>query len=430
MKAKLTVSYIKGLNHLTCERKHYDSELKGFYLLVSTSGTMTFYCRIIMAGRENTYKIGRYPDLTATQARDQATLVLAKAVQGINAQEEKKKEKRQRMLEDKLTLGGFMDKVYKSHLLAEKRSGAHIIANIDRYFSPWYDKRLVEINEFLVASWRKQQLNKGLSNGGVNRPIASLRALLNYAYSVAKVIDHHPLGTFKQLKEDKNRIIRYLTCEEENELRNALRERDQARRDKRITANQWRRERGYEPYPEICSNEYSDYLTPFVLLAINTGLRRGELFNLKWGDVDSNSKNLVIHGFNAKSKKTRTVPLNTEALDLLKKWSKQSISKEFVFPGLYGDRITDIKKPWKNLLDSAGIENFRFHDLRHHFASRLVSAGVALNTVRELLGHSDMQMTMRYAHLAPNLKSEAVELLVNNNLLQSSSRVIEVSYSK
>ena len=152
MKAKLTTSYIKGLDPKTSDLKHYDTDLKGFYLMVRQSGVMTFYSRIIMPGHETTFKIGRYPDVTATQARDQATVVLAKAVQGINAQEEKKKEKQRKMLEDKLTLGGFMDKVYKSYLLAERKSGSHIIANIDRYFSQWYGKKLIDINEFLVAN--------------------------------------------------------------------------------------------------------------------------------------------------------------------------------------------------------------------------------------------------------------------------------------
>ncbi|MBF4249216.1 integrase, partial [Vibrio anguillarum] len=73
--------------------------------------------------------------------------------------------------------------------------------------------------------------------------------------------------------------------------------------------------------------------------------------------------------------------------------------------------ITDVKKPWMRVLSNAKIENFRFHDLRHHFASKLVMAGVDLNTVRELLGHADLKMTLRYAHLAPEHKAAAVNLI-------------------
>ena len=74
--------------------------------------------------------------------------------------------------------------------------------------------------------------------------------------------------------------------------------------------------------------------------------------------------------------------------------------------------MTNINKSWAALMELAALDNFRFHDLRHHFASRLVMAGVDLYTVKELLGHSDFEMTQRYAHLAPEHKAAAVEKLV------------------
>jgi site-specific recombinase XerD len=89
---------------------------------------------------------------------------------------------------------------------------------------------------------------------------------------------------------------------------------------------------------------------------------------------------------------------------------------DLVFSNKNDERFDTIKKGWKTILDAAKIKNFRWHDLRHHFASRLVMSDVDLNTVRELLGHSDMTMTLRYAHLAPEHKANAVEKLVNNNL--------------
>ncbi len=83
-----------------------------------------------------------------------------------------------------------------------------------------------------------------------------------------------------------------------------------------------------------------------------------------------------------------------------------------MFSKASGGRLTDIKTAWGNLVKAAELDDFRFHDLRHTFASNLVMAGVDLNTVRELLGHSDIKMTLRYAHLAPEHKAAAVELLV------------------
>lgn len=127
---------------------------------------------------------------------------------------------------------------------------------------------------------------------------------------------------------------------------------------------------------------------------------------------------LTIEGAYAKSGKTRHIPLNTEALFVLKSWRQQTDSPQLVFPSKDGNRFDTIKKAWAGILKAAKIKDFRWHDLRHHFASRLVMADVDLNTVRELLGHGDMTMTLRYAHLAPEHKANAVEKLVRNSTLK------------
>ena len=105
--------------------------------------------------------------------------------------------------------------------------------------------------------------------------------------------------------------------------------------------------------------------------------------------------------------------LNTEAIAVLRKWQSSHHTKEdLVFRNARGLRFTHVKTSWSRLLNMADIENFRWHDMRHTFASKLVMKGVDLNTVREFLGHTDIKMTQRYAHLAPEHKARAVELLV------------------
>src|SRR3546814_6228184 len=93
-------------------------------------------------------------------------------------------------------------------------------------------------------------------------------------------------------------------------------------------------------------------------------------------------------------------------------WREQALKREGrVFVNDDGGRFGQVNTAWRRLLKDAGITEFRWHDMRHHFASRLVMGGVDLNTVRELLGHSDYAMTLRYAHLAPGHKLKAVEVL-------------------
>ena len=89
-------------------------------------------------------------------------------------------------------------------------------------------------------------------------------------------------------------------------------------------------------------------------------------------------------------------------------YKKSDIKDGLVFPNKNNQPFNNVKRSWTSVLEKANITQFRWHDLRHHFASKLVMAGVDLNTVRELLGHSDIKMTLRYAHLAPEHKINAV----------------------
>ena len=156
--------------------------------------------------------------------------------------------------------------------------------------------------------------------------------------------------------------------------------------------------------PTIGASEYGDHLTPAILISLNTGLRRGELTALTWEDVNLDARMLTVRAAAAKSGRSRHVPLNNEALAILVQWRRQQPTGR-LFP------VRSFKTAWGALMTAAQIENFRWHDMRHDFASKLVMAGVDLNTVRELMGHADLKMTLRYAHLAPAHLAEAVAKL-------------------
>jgi integrase len=132
--------------------------------------------------------------------------------------------------------------------------------------------------------------------------------------------------------------------------------------------------------------------------------------------VDLAQCRVTVRGASAKSGLTRYVPLNTDARDVLRAWRREGSdgADDLVFPGPQGERMFSLKTAWQKIATTAKLDGFTFHDLRHTFASKLVQAGVDLNTVRELLGHADIKMTLRYSHLAPEHKAAAVAKLVRS----------------
>jgi integrase len=184
------------------------------------------------------------------------------------------------------------------------------------------------------------------------------------------------------------------------------------------------------------------HLRDIIICAINTGMRRGEILSLKWSQVRGG---FIYLQKGVKTKERREIPINDELDILFKRIKTQQNSKgatvirfdgdnvirveknpverqnsisEFVFT-YKGKRVKNIKKAFKTALKNAGITDFRFHDLRHTFASQVIMRGGDLKDVQELLGHKSMSMTLRYSHLSQKHKKRAVNLL---NGLTASAR--------
>lgn len=394
--------------------EYRDTEIKGFSLIVRESGKHSFCYRYRNAdNRWKKFTLGTYGgDLTCTQARAIASTKSGEVKSGIDIQDEKIRTRQEAEQRSFLVLKTFFEEKYKPYCLSHMKAGEERARVINSSFVRiWPDKPLGDINVWLMTNWRKEKLKAGLTHGGVNRSASALKALLNRAVEWG-FIEANPLAELKPLKEDSNRIVRYLTTEEEASLRHSLDARQDQQRVERSTYNQWLVERHREPLQDLSRVAFTDYLKPMVLLALNTGMRRGELFDLTINDVDLKQRHVVIRGSSAKSGKTRVIPLNKESNKILAVWIQESKPKDLVFPSpVSGKRFDNINKSWKRLLEEAQLSDFRFHDLRHTFASNLVMTGSDIYTVSELLGHSDVTVTKRYAHLAPEHKSKAVELL-------------------
>ena len=161
-----------------------------------------------------------------------------------------------------------------------------------------------------------------------------------------------------------------------------------------------------------CAVGFDSCVVDFIELALYTGCRKGELLQLRFFNVDWRRRILTIEGQTTKSGRTRYLPLSQGALAVLKRRRHfrdvYCPDSPWVFCKRGGERCRTFRAIFRKVLKLAGIEDFRIHDLRHTFASWLVSEGVELAKIRDLLGHSSIKMTERYAHLAPNRLHEAV----------------------
>ncbi|TAN75829.1 MAG: site-specific integrase [Magnetospirillum sp.] len=283
---------------------------------------------------------------------------------------------------------------------------------LNQSFADFRKLKLTEITPLLVERWRSERLKAGTKPSTVNRDLDDLKSSLGKAQQWG-FIEVHPIEKVKRTRVDDRATVRFLTEDEQKRLYEALDAREERLRAARDRANAWRAEREYPLMLDLRTVAYADHLKPMVMLSLHTGMRYGELANLTWDDLHLDRAILTVHGFKAKSQKTRHIPLNSAALSLLENWQKQRASDSLlVFPSRDGGPFDNVRSSWEEVLKAAKIIKFRWHDMRHTFASLLVMKGVDLNTVRELLGHSDYQMTLRYAHLAPEHKAAAVAKLV------------------
>ena len=286
--------------------------------------------------------------------------------------------------------------------------------------------KLYEIDRALTMKWKAARLKRASDRTGkppsrvtVQRELMMMRGVFNEAVN-CNHIDTNPFLAPSNLgrRNRKSKAIKsqeregLLTDNQEQCLLTALQDRETRIRGESEAAG--------NPIPQ---DKFADFLRPIILIAMNTGLRFGEITSLKWGDVslskDGSGKNQLVI-WDTKNDNTLRMPLNTEAAQVLRKWKTwpgkpvPSIDPNvYVFTDRFGKKLVDIRRFWLPVFQDAGLpKGYRFHDLRHHFASKLVSKGMPLFAVQVLLNHSSPTMTKRYAHHAPEFLESVVESLV------------------
>lgn len=402
MKTKITGKTISRIVPTERIYRIHDTLQPGLSIRVMPSGHASY---MVTWARNKAATLGRVGMMTLEQARTEAAKYLADA----HAMGEPLAISEKRADAAMPTLDKFLTDTFEPWAIEHHRDATNGNRAIRHSFEELLTLPLSSIDTKRVELIRTAWLRAGRAPSTANRNITRLRGVLSRAVDWG-VLQENPLKVRKLKVDDRSRI-RYLLTEEEAALRVALEVRSGEMRDSRDSANRWRLDRHKAPLTDLRGVRFADHLEPLVLLSINTGVRRGEAFNLTWADVDLKNKLITVEGDTSKSGQTRHIPLNREALDALTRWKEQGSGKGFVFPGQNGNRLDNVKKSWAGLLKLAKVEKFRWHDLRHTFASKLVMAGVPLNTVRDLMGHSDIKMTLRYAHLAPGTKAAAVELI-------------------
>lgn len=318
----------------------------------------------------NKKRIRRFGGYTKEQARNRlAKLRLEKLDEQLGFKKPEKPD---------ISFEKFADEFMELYSKQNKRSWARDESSLKNLKPFFRGKTLQEMGPDLVEGYKAKRKTDVTVRGTkvteatINREIALLKTIFSMAVEWGR-IDKNPLARVKKFKENHQKDMRILKDEEAIALIDAA----------------------------------NSHLKPILIIALNTGMRRGEILGLRWENIDFDKDLIYIE--DSKSGKPREVYMNIMIFEALKELPRNS---EYVFYNQdTQNHITDVKKSFKTACKNAGIKSIRFHDLRHTAATKMVEAGVDLVTVSKILGHSSIMMTMRYAHLGEKTMRAAAEKL-------------------
>ena len=283
----------------------------------------------------------------------------------------------------KHTLAEAIDKYIRTVLPKRPKSEAFRKQQLEWWRKEIGSYSLADITPAIIAECKerlaqgKTQKKKPRSAATVNRYLAALSHALTITVNQWGWLETNPMAKVEKEKEPRGRV-RYLSDEERQNLLKA------------------------------CKANRSKSLYPIVVLALATGMRKGEVCGLTWDDVDFHAGRITLR--QTKNDEIRVVPLRGHAKEVLEAYSKvRHIRSKLVFPGEKPDQPIKIGPTFNSAVKKAGIDNFRFHDLRHSCASYLAMNGCSVLEIAEVLGHKTLQMAKRYSHLAESHTASVVE---------------------
>jgi integrase len=356
-----------------------DSEVPGFGIRVTTNGARSYVLRYVVrgSGRERTYTIGDASVWCSTTARERAKELRREIEDGgdpLGAIEEER---------EAPTVADLVERFRTEHLPRKRASTRGDYDSILRlHVEPHFGQhtKVADVRfEDVDALHRK--VSKSGATYVANRTVAVLSRMFSLAVRWRMRPDNPAKGIERNIEYRRQR---YLNGDELVRLSKAL---------------------AKHPHPEAADA---------IRLLLLTGARRGEVFGMRWQDVDLDAGIWSKPAASTKQKRAHEVPLSAPVLQLLtdiqKRQRRAGQRPKFVFPGDGASgHVVELKKSWATLTKAAGIADLRIHDLRHSYASQLVSGGVSLAMVGALLGHTNPATTARYAHLMRDPLKAATE---------------------
>lgn len=399
--------------------------IPGFHLIKTKTGASWRYRYHDQGGKERSFTIARFNQMTPAQA---ATVALDWRVNGTDVFHEKQEQYNQRKEAERLAkarqLGLYLETVYTQHQ-SKKRDGKQAISRIRNGFAEWLGRDMDSLARADVVAWQARREAEGKAHTTNSRVYGAVKTLLNHAVKnellnanpLEKVYLERPATTerTRELSAKREAARRLLKPDEIQGIHRGLMALDEEIRQQRRNS----RKHGKPHLPDLDEVVYPYWLHPFTLVAMYTGLRPGDIYTLTWHELSLPFKRLTKvpnktadHSNPAKI----TMPLPDSLIRVLTIWWQQQgePTAGYVFPSERVSGPMDSKahnNPWRKVKRLGGLpDELSFYSLRHNFISQLVSDGVPLLSVAQLVGHKSAEMIERhYGHLCPMTAANAMQ---------------------